>query len=275
METHKFDRRFFETIDSETKAYWLGFFYADGYVYKSGKQISITLQASDADHLQKFANIFDAKLYPYSYVDKRTNNEYSTVRCVVSSVAICKDLAVKGIHNGKTKNGTDSVINSVPDSLFHHFVRGFFDGDGCICRNHLGEYSFTLVGTKVFLETLRNLLIEKVDLSEVSVLPRRSIWSLAWAGNYQLQKFKNWLYRDSCVYLERKRELFDSIQAGHKNKTSKHKNVNWCNTRQKWIVKKMVKGNLVWGGAYDTEDEAIYSSNMEDYNESLFSKKNK
>jgi hypothetical protein len=37
----------------------------------------------------------------------------------------------------------------------------------------------------------------------------------------------------------------------------------------------MVKGNLVWGGAYDTEDEAIYSSNMEDYNESLFSKKNK
>jgi hypothetical protein len=34
METHKFDRRFFETIDSETKAYWLGFFYADGNVWE-------------------------------------------------------------------------------------------------------------------------------------------------------------------------------------------------------------------------------------------------
>lgn len=45
-----FDRSFFRTIDSEEKAYWLGFFYADGYVYKSGKQISITQKATEAAH---------------------------------------------------------------------------------------------------------------------------------------------------------------------------------------------------------------------------------
>lgn len=258
METHKFDRRFFETIDSEAKAYWLGFFYADGYVYKSGKQISITLQATDASHLEKFARIFDTTISPYSYIDKRTNKQYSTVRCVVSSVEICRDLAEKDIRNGKTKNGTASVISLVPDNLFHHFIRGFFDGDGCICRNHLGEYSLTLVGTKAFLEVIRNLLIEKARLNQVSILPKKSIWSIAWGGNEQLQEFKDWLYNDANTYLERKKQLFDSIQVGHQNKTSKCKNVSWCNTRKKWIVKKMVKGRRMWGGVFDTAEEAVH-----------------
>jgi len=260
MNTHKFDRRFFQTIDSEEKAYWLGFFYADGYVYKNNKQISITLQETDANHLEKFARIFDTTLSPYSYIDKRTNKRYLTVRCVVSSVEICRDLAEKDIRNGKTKNGTAFVISLVPDNLVHHFIRGFFDGDGCICRNHLGEHSLTLVGTKAFLEAVRDLLIEKAGLNQVSILPKKSIWSLAWGGNEQLQEFKGWLYNDANIYLDRKKQLFDSIQSGHQNKTSKHKNVSWCNARQKWIVKKMVKGRLIWGGAYDTEKQAINKS---------------
>ena len=44
---------FFSKINSESKAYWLGFLYADGYV-SQGKNIGITIANSDRKHLEKF-----------------------------------------------------------------------------------------------------------------------------------------------------------------------------------------------------------------------------
>ena len=32
MSEYNYNEKYFETIDSEHKAYWLGFLYADGYV---------------------------------------------------------------------------------------------------------------------------------------------------------------------------------------------------------------------------------------------------
>src|SRR5215467_3768792 len=49
---------FFDSIDAEEKAYWLGFFYADGYLDKNGSALKIDLSARDALHLQRFASIF-------------------------------------------------------------------------------------------------------------------------------------------------------------------------------------------------------------------------
>ena len=52
------NENFFETIDTEDKAYWLGFIYADGYITKSKTgqhNLGIKLSIKDLAHLQKFA----------------------------------------------------------------------------------------------------------------------------------------------------------------------------------------------------------------------------
>ena len=43
----------FETIDTEEKAYWLGFLYADWCVshYKTSKRVELALQEKDLNHL--------------------------------------------------------------------------------------------------------------------------------------------------------------------------------------------------------------------------------
>lgn len=50
----KFNENIFDLIDTEEKAYWLGFIYADGYVSSSNNQFELSLQGSDVEHLNKF-----------------------------------------------------------------------------------------------------------------------------------------------------------------------------------------------------------------------------
>ena len=52
--------RYFQTIDTENKAYWLGFIYADGCVSKDLHYLTIDLSIADIDHIEKFKNEIDA-----------------------------------------------------------------------------------------------------------------------------------------------------------------------------------------------------------------------
>ena len=51
------DENFFEEINTEEKAYWLGFFYADGYLVYNKQYgihgIGIELSSKDKNHLEK------------------------------------------------------------------------------------------------------------------------------------------------------------------------------------------------------------------------------
>jgi hypothetical protein len=55
------NEHFFDLVDAEEKAYWLGFLAADGNVHKNGMGISLTLQERDKDHLNKFLKAIDSK----------------------------------------------------------------------------------------------------------------------------------------------------------------------------------------------------------------------
>ena len=52
-----FNIHFFDIIDTEEKAYWLGFLFADGAVtqYKHSYDIELSLQIGDKEHVEKFA----------------------------------------------------------------------------------------------------------------------------------------------------------------------------------------------------------------------------
>ena len=67
----------FENIDTEEKAYWLGFLYADGYVNANEDKIELCLAEKDFHHLEKFKNFIGlpnkicyreaTKAYRYSF----------------------------------------------------------------------------------------------------------------------------------------------------------------------------------------------------------------
>jgi len=50
---HIFNHNFFETIDTEEKAYWLGFIAADGGLASNIYRLTIGLNQKDQNHLEK------------------------------------------------------------------------------------------------------------------------------------------------------------------------------------------------------------------------------
>ena len=107
---HFFDENYFESIDTEEKAYWLGFIAADGCIVKSGDynsyRLYINLGNIDENHLQKFLNSINAndiEIQHYTSTSGFSNkNGTKTSRIVLNSLKLCKDLSKYNIHERKS-----------------------------------------------------------------------------------------------------------------------------------------------------------------------------
>jgi hypothetical protein len=202
---------FFDNIDTEEKAYWLGFFYADGYLAKNGCVLTINLSWKDASHLQRFANIFQREVLVHERTpDKRNGKIYRVATCSFSCVYLWNALIVKGIKQGNTLSEDISVFEHIPDELIHHFVRGFFDGDGFVHQNKRGGLEFGFVGSCPFMRHLRNLIVISTGLAAPKLDDTHKLATLHWNGRGVSRQFENWLYYNATIWLERKRNVFDA-----------------------------------------------------------------
>ena len=122
---------YFNMIDTEEKAYWLGFIMADGnmYIHENGKtQFSLKLQYKDHHHIEKFAQAinYDGTITVANRKRKETVCKYSEIK--IYNKNFCNNLIKHGIVPNKT--GKECLPNTIPENLVKHFFRGFIDGDG-------------------------------------------------------------------------------------------------------------------------------------------------
>jgi len=207
----KYERaHFFDDIDTEEKAYWLGFIYADGYVSTNTLQVHISVK--DLSHLLKLGYILDTSVYPHTVHLK--NKVYSAVRLQIHSPHLASTLRSMGIVAHRVKLDKVDTINHVKTWLVHHFIRGYFDGDGCISWHRQGEYSWPRVhlsGSQNLLHIFKNIMMCEIELNNNKISDHSSIKQLQWSGYPQVIGIYSWLYKDATVYLERKKDIFDKI----------------------------------------------------------------
>ena len=126
---YKCNDNFFSIIDTEEKAYWLGFMYADGYIISDRDAIGLSLSTEDINHLEKFL----ASLNANNKISRYTNNinrEYA--RVIIYSNKLKNDL----ISNGCLENKTFKLdFPNIDENLVRHFIRGYFDGDGSLSKH--------------------------------------------------------------------------------------------------------------------------------------------
>lgn len=201
---NKINHNYFERIDTEEKAYWLGFLYADGYNDTNRCSVELCLKESDLNMIQKFKESLSSS-YKISKKKTKLNNKiFFSYRHIIYSKKITNDLVNLGCYNKKSLILKFPTYKQVPKKLIHHFMRGYFDGDGCISGSKI-----MINGTKKFLNKYIKILRKNTNISEAES------WSMdgkahRWqhASKKDLYQIFNFLYKDSTIFLERKYNRF-------------------------------------------------------------------
>lgn len=154
------NEHYFETIDSQDKAYFLGFIGADGCIYKSknaDKQniLRISIQQQDVKILKLFQSYLDTN----KPIGEYTNNKNTYVYLEISSDIICDDIEKVGLSNRKTY---DNTIAMVDDKFMPALIRGYFDGDGSIGKHKkVLDASVSVVGYETNMKKIMDYLHRK------------------------------------------------------------------------------------------------------------------
>lgn len=218
---HQVDENYFENIDNESKSYFLGLMFSDGSVTKNG----FYLKLKDEDIIQQFKQELKTEA-PIRMVEKPWKAYILTV--------YSKKLSNYLIQHGCVPNKTRVIqVPKLQENLYRHFIRGFFDGDGCIqLQDKIYHCRFDLTSASLqFLNQVRPIITAKaLTNGSLNKEKKYDVWHLSYSG-HQVIQILDWLYKDSHFYLKRK---FVKYQLLKSIKSAKNR-VN-CWKTQKWAI---------------------------------------
>lgn len=203
------NKKYFDVIDTPEKAYWLGFFFADGYVAYNQKrrnyEASIQLQEGDVDALKRLAEQLgiDYNDGSLTFIEKDVNYPQGTSGHVTGYVLrtyskhFCDSLISRGVVPNKTYRPEYPTI----ENFCHAFVRGFFDGDGCLSLFARGyvEVHFTNPNEE-FLKYIKNIVEEEIGVSGTIYKENDMKYRLYYFRTADTRKFLDWIYQDDGSY---------------------------------------------------------------------------
>lgn len=196
--TYRVNHRYFEVIDTEEKAYFLGLLLADGHISHT-----VMLYMKDLEIIEKFKTAIESE-HPIKY------DRYNTPGISVASKHMVKDLEDKGFHNRKSYGLDFNKVKSfVPDDLLHHFVRGMFDGDGSIRVYRYPylkrpQYHFGYTGTFEICNFIKSYL----GINRKLVDEKGIAYTCVTRDIDLIREIYDILYKDATIYLKRKYETF-------------------------------------------------------------------
>lgn len=203
--TYDVDVNYFENIDCEHKAYWLGFMVSDGFVNK--KELSFCLKKEDIKAIEDFRNDLKSN-HPIKF--NKDGNPFITIVCN----KICKALYSYGLHNRKSWDfDIKKIVDKIPEEYEHHFIRGLFDGDGSIRYYNYPylnkpQFHFGYTGLKNVCEYVQN----KLGIERKLVYEGNVTYTVVTRNLIDIYNIFNYLYKDATIYLNRKYDTFLKIQ---------------------------------------------------------------
>lgn len=213
MKRYTQDDTYFKKIDTERKAYWLGFLYADGCVHdysENRNYLHIDLHLDDKYLLEIFVK--DLKS---DRIVKINNRGYATL--AVHSNKIGKDLIRLGCVPRKSNILKFPKKDIVPKELVKDFIRGYMDGDGCIStymklrKNRISPIficEIKFIGTYHMLDGINRYFKSEKELLINKHAP--TTYQISYAGR-KYRDIVDSLYKDATIYMTRKKKKWDEF----------------------------------------------------------------
>jgi hypothetical protein len=198
---------YFKEINSNDKAYWLGYICADGNIKKSNNKVGLI--SKDLEVIKGFKEVIESShsISKNSIFDGRTNKTYTGY-----SIQITNELFTKHLINlGVTSNKTNVLeFPNIDEEYYSYFIAGLFDGDGSVSwrGKNKSTLSITLISTNEILTFIKNYVLLKFNISPkyyYRVTENKSnVWKMSLCGD--AHKFLDFIYSDKTFkyYLKRK-----------------------------------------------------------------------
>lgn len=214
--TYSYNEDYFSEIDTEDKAYWLGFIYADGFITKrtyGNPVFGITLAEKEPLELLNECMSSNKPIGVYKKVNSY-NSESIEYKLAFCSKKLVSDLEKWGCVERKTFK---LKFPNISRELIPHFIRGYFDGDGSVFihnqKANNKEYFFlgvTICGTNSFL----NELTKHIGFESCIYKDKRKetdCYSIKIASNVRALTLYHYMYKKAKCFLSRKRKKFEDF----------------------------------------------------------------
>lgn len=187
---HPKNEKYFEKINSEIKAYLLGWIASDGCIGK--KAFFVEIHKKDI----KILKLFKVEICPTSKITYRKDR--NTCWIAISSKNIIKDLC--NVLNVKPKSKQNKLrLPKLQSRLMKHFLRGFLEGDGHI-HNKRTVCSIASIDPKLRKDIIKYSKTLKIKSSN-------NAKTVEWNGSNAIA-FLNHLYKNAKYVLDRKYKLY-------------------------------------------------------------------
>lgn len=211
------NERFFEKIDSEEKAYFLGLLISDGNVFKdkTGRQasISITLDLNDEYILQKFKEVLNVNT-------SISKDGRGCGQIAIRSNLMADDLKQYGVVPRKSYI---TYLPKINDIYMSHLIRGILDGDGSILAKLSPKqdghnrylHSISFCGSHQLMEDIANYLYNHLNLKQyiqVYDYQDKNLSDIHIQNYEDMEKVGDWLYKNATIYLIRKNNIYNSFK---------------------------------------------------------------
>lgn len=210
----------FQTIDTEAKAYFLGFLYADGClcdknIYEKHIRLSLT-DKQIIDDLYIHFPFFNKEIFDFSKYNKNCQVQY---RLRKTCKEMFKDLKTHGLIERKSyENKIYLHIPKIDESLIRHFLRGYFDGDGSINisknRPNGRRIEFCSVSEELIKEVHAHLKSKNIEFYKIRTKKNSDqlLYTMEATKTEIVLRFYEYLYKDATIYLVRKWEKFQNYK---------------------------------------------------------------
>lgn len=205
------DVDYFKEIDTEEKAYWLGFLFADGWI--NSKYNKVTLCVKDWEVVDKFKRAVGSghKHIIRDVYDQRTKKHYRANQLIITSKHFAENLEKWGCDGNKS---TEAHFPEIDEKYYSHFIRGLFEGDGSVFFMEANgrENVFTnLIATSDLLDFIINHLEKTINIKFKNPYNLTdSMIRVHLQRHNECLRFLEYIYKDSTeeIRLTRKYERF-------------------------------------------------------------------
>ncbi len=200
---------------TDEDCYIIGYIMADGHLREDNNSILITLADVDSDILKRMS-IYVMSKNTVKFIPKRIPTEQNKSSFAIYNKCLYNRLVDIGIEPGR-KTGKERFINFDDDSKTNAFIRGYFDGDGCI-RVYKRKYketeydkvkiSFTCANKKLLEDLKIYLMAHGIKIPPNAIYSKEGCYSLDFSSINSVYKFGKLIYKNSSMHLERKYNKF-------------------------------------------------------------------